>query len=89
MANLLLSCEHAPVVVEDPGMDPSQSVLLGQRLVVVARYVLPEEGGLHVPQVLLPNLLHSVMNLINVNVCSKQILQHSRRRKTDSPRWPP
>ena len=71
MANLLLSCEHAPVVVEDPGMDPSQSVLLGQRLVVVARYVLPEEGGLHVPQVLLPNLLHrySVMKLRNVKFC--------------------
>ena len=72
MTNLLLSSEHAPVAVEDPRVDPSQSVLLGQRLVVVARYGLPEEGGLHVPQVLLPNLLHSVMKLRNVNVCSKQ-----------------
>ena len=55
MANLLLPDEHALVAVEDPGVDPSQSALLGQRLVVVARDGLPEEGGLHVPQVLLPH----------------------------------
>ena len=78
MANLLLPGEHALVAVEDPGVDPSQPALLGQRLVVVARDGLPEEGGLHVSQVLLPDLLHSVMKLTNVNVCSKQTLQFAQ-----------
>ena len=37
MANLLLPDEHALVAVEDPGVDPTKSLLLGQCLVVVAR----------------------------------------------------